>query len=448
VANHVINIAFHAVNALLVLGVGRVAAGLAPGPAAFAALVFALLPMQTESVAWVTGRVDSMPACFYLAAFLLYARWRQTSRPSLYAWSLAAFFVALFTKQNTVTLLPALLAYDFVVLKRPIRLSWGWLKPYVAFTLMTAGFLGLRYALFGEVARESMLTGERVYWFTVDLSTHLRRMVFGEPGLKISEWRAAAYVGAAAAAAIAAYLALGDRSRPRPWRPVSYFLGVWIVLAVAPTVVAGYASPRHMYLASAGWAITLGFVLDVLWHARPSPAARRVGAGLALALLVAYALQLRQEVRLWGVRSAVSYKAVRDIEREALAAPPGTLIIAGAPRRSWDFALPHAIRPPFTTWDVTSRVRVISHSSIHCCPANVWEPYTRDALRQWADDPARPPALALHWDQETGQLSRLSGQDDAFLRSLVLMLRETREIASLDRVMLDITSRYTAGRPR
>jgi hypothetical protein len=173
-----------------------------------------------------------------------------------------------------------------------------------------------------------------------------------------------------------------------------------------------------------------------------------VGAGLALAVLVAYGLQLRQEVQLWDVRSAVSFKAVRDIEREALAAPPGTLIVAGAPRRSWDFALPHAIRPPFTTGDVTSRVRVISHSSIHCCPANVWEPYTRDALRQWADDPAQPPVLALHWDQETGQLSRLSDTDDPFLRSLVLMLLETREIASLDRIMLDITSRYTAGRTR
>ena len=74
-----INIAFHAVNALLVLRIGETAAGLSLGPAAFAALVFAILPMQTESVAWVTGRVDSMPACFYLASFLLFVRWRAAS---------------------------------------------------------------------------------------------------------------------------------------------------------------------------------------------------------------------------------------------------------------------------------------------------------------------------------------------------------------------------------
>ncbi len=49
----------------------------------------------------------------------------------------------------------------------------------------------------------------------------------------------------------------------------------------------------------------------------------------------------------------VSRQAVADIEREARAAPSGTLIIAGAPRRSWDFALPHALRPPFTGDDLT-----------------------------------------------------------------------------------------------
>ena len=38
------------------------------------ALVFVLLPIQAESVAWVTGRVDSLPACFYFASFLLYVR--------------------------------------------------------------------------------------------------------------------------------------------------------------------------------------------------------------------------------------------------------------------------------------------------------------------------------------------------------------------------------------
>ena len=112
VANHVINIAFHAVNAVLVLAVAQRAAGLGLAAATVAALVFALLPMQTESVAWITGRVDSMPACFFLASFLLYVRWRSEQRRGDYAWSVAWCAVALLSKQNTVVLAPVLMAFD------------------------------------------------------------------------------------------------------------------------------------------------------------------------------------------------------------------------------------------------------------------------------------------------------------------------------------------------
>ena len=53
----------------------------------------------------------------------------------------------------------------------------SWLRPYVPFVLLTLGYLGLRYALFGEVAREGMLTAAQFDDFLHDLSVHLRRMV-------------------------------------------------------------------------------------------------------------------------------------------------------------------------------------------------------------------------------------------------------------------------------
>ena len=78
--HHIFNVALHAANAVLVMAIGRVAAGLSPVAAALAGIIFAVLPAQAESVAWITGRVDSMPAFFYLATFLTYIRWRQTGR--------------------------------------------------------------------------------------------------------------------------------------------------------------------------------------------------------------------------------------------------------------------------------------------------------------------------------------------------------------------------------
>lgn len=446
VAQHLVNVALHAANALLVLGIAARVAGLGTAAAVVAAVAFAVLPMQTESVAWVTGRVDSMPAFFYLAAFYLYCRWRAEGRPALYFWSLAACFTALFSKQNTITLVPALMAFDLVIGRRPVRPSWDWLRPYVPFIVLTAGYLWLRYAVFGQVARESMLTTARLDPFLQDLSVHLRRMVFGEPGLAMPAGRAALLVGLVAGGVAAIGGAFGRDRASRLARPAFYFAIVWLFLGTAPTLVAGYASPRHMYLASAGWAITLGIAFELLWHARPGRVLKPLAAVCAAALLVTYTFRLAADVRLWETRSMVSRRAVADIEREALRLPRGALILAGAPRRSWDFALPYALRPPFTREDVTARATVISDSSLHCCPAVHWERYTRGALQAWLDRPDRAPVVALYWDPDTGQLSRVSDADEPYLRTLMQVFLDTDGPAALEEAMHDTLRELAAPR--
>jgi hypothetical protein len=455
VANHAINIAFHMVNTLLVLRIARAAAGLAPYAAFAAALVFAWLPMQAESVAWVTGRVDSMPACFYMASFLLFVRWRADGSPACYVGSVVCCFLALFSKQNAVTLAPALVLYDVIVRgPRPARAllqrgpgwalaGWKWLRPYVPYAILTVAYLALRYVLFGEVAREGMMTGERIRVSLLDLSMHLKRMAFGEPGVAMSGVRALLITGGALAAVIALAARYRGRDSARLARVAVYFLLVWIALGAAPTLVAGYASPRHMYLASAGWAIALAIGLEALWQA-----GRRWLRSAAIvavaAVLAAYAVQLRAVVRDWNTRAAVSQRAVADVEREALASPAGSLIIAGVPRASWEFALPHALRPPFTQVDLTSRVSVISRSSLYCCPAIQWEEYTRRTLRAWLERDDRPPVIALYWDPRSGTVSRLSDRDEPYLRPLMAVLADTGDRAALDEAILDTLAQLVA----
>jgi hypothetical protein len=152
VANHVTNIAFHAANALLVLAIARAVAGLSVIAATFAALVFAVLPLHAESVAWITGRVDTIPALFFLGSFLSYALWRRGGGRStrLYVCSLLLFFCALFSKQNTIIMVATLFLYDLVAERQPIRVSWSWLAPYVPYAALTIAYLLLRYALFGR----------------------------------------------------------------------------------------------------------------------------------------------------------------------------------------------------------------------------------------------------------------------------------------------------------
>lgn len=112
---HLVNIGLHALDALLVWRLGR--ALRLPG-AWFIGALFALHPVQVESVAWITERKNVLSACFYLLAALAWLRvldrgeatrggapppWRP------YAAALGLFVLALLSKSVTCTLPIALL---------------------------------------------------------------------------------------------------------------------------------------------------------------------------------------------------------------------------------------------------------------------------------------------------------------------------------------------------
>src|SRR5436190_228520 len=256
--NHVINILLHAFNGLLVMWIAESGAGLGLFAASVAGMLFVVLPIQAESVAWVTGRVDSQPAMFYFASFLLYVRAvgleaeptdaaRRGRLQPAYLWSVILFFVALFSKQNTITMAPALILFDAIVRRRRVEITWMWLRPYVPYIVLTIGFLALRFVVFHEVARESLLSIQRVQEFLSDVSRHLVRLVFSGPGIR--SWSARDSVRVALGTAFVAFVGwrLARSAVLDFWRAAIYFGIVWIVLGVMPILMSGYYSPRHMY---------------------------------------------------------------------------------------------------------------------------------------------------------------------------------------------------------
>jgi hypothetical protein len=447
--NHILNIALHAFNGLLVMWIAEFGAGLSLVPAAAAGLIFVVLPIQAESVAWVTGRVDSLPALFYFASFLLYVRARDVrvkAADANYLWSVILFFVALFSKQNTITMAPALMLFDTIVNRRRIAITWSWLRPYAPYVVLTVGYLALRYVVFHEVARESLLSAQRVQEFLSDASRHLARLVFGGGGIRHWSTRDSILIVLATAAIAVVGWSLA-RSAVRDFsRAALYFGVVWMGLGMLPILMSGYYSPRHMYLASLGWAVTIGVGLDILWRARPVRVLRPLGVAAVMALAIAYAVQLHRVVDDWSRAAAISHAAVQQIEREAEMNPTGTLIIAGVPRSSWAFAVPHAVRPPFTAGQVAKRLLIISDSFDHCCDAPHWDRYTRQALRTWTEEARRQAVVALYWDARTGRMRRVSDRDDPQLRTLASLLSEAQDRASLDSQIQGLLRDYVALR--
>jgi hypothetical protein len=237
-------------------------------------------------------------------------------------------------------------------------------------------------------------------------------------------------------------------------RAALYFGIVWVAIGLAPNLVSTYASPRHAYLASAGWAIAVAIAFDVLWARagvtrpalpqRASQVPRWIAAAAAVMLFAAYAPPLRRVLVDWEQRSQLSARAVADVEREALAAPEGALLITGLTPRSWEYSLPYALRPPFTRTAVTERVAVISRSALHCCAADQWERYTRERISAWLARSDRPPVIAMYWDESTGALRRLSDRDDPTLRTLVTLLQQTSDRAALDSTLARLLTDFVA----
>jgi tetratricopeptide (TPR) repeat protein len=109
---HVVNVALHALNTLLVWALFL---RLSIRGAWFAAALFALHPLHVESVAWVAERKNVLSVAFYLLSALVYFRFSGLDSPTspgrwrLYALSLALFGAALLSKTATVSLPAALL---------------------------------------------------------------------------------------------------------------------------------------------------------------------------------------------------------------------------------------------------------------------------------------------------------------------------------------------------
>jgi len=129
---HAANVALHALASVLVLLLlrhltDRVA------PALAGALLFALHPLQVESVAWVTELRGLLAACLGLGAALAYVAHARSPQPrptGLGAAALGLFALSLLSKPSVVALPLVLFALDTLALRRDWRTALRATAPW------------------------------------------------------------------------------------------------------------------------------------------------------------------------------------------------------------------------------------------------------------------------------------------------------------------------------
>ena len=116
-AHHLMNLFFHVLNVLL-LFLALFLMTREPGKSAFAAALFALHPINVDSVAWIAERKNLLSTTFWMLTILAYIPYAR--KPSIYRYLTVVFFLALglLAKPMLVTLPCVLLLLDFWPLKR------------------------------------------------------------------------------------------------------------------------------------------------------------------------------------------------------------------------------------------------------------------------------------------------------------------------------------------
>jgi tetratricopeptide (TPR) repeat protein len=253
---HATNLALHAAEVLLLWAVLRRLR--LPG-AWLAAALFAVHPVNVETVAWITQRKNLMAMLFFLLSVLAFLRWREevnAGSPGSTRWyglSLAAFILAMLSK-GSVAILPLVLL-GLVAWDRRLRLrDAGWLAPFLvvaaAFTAVNVWFqghhLGAGEAIRHLGAAERLVEAAAVVWFYLFKALVPLHLVFIYPAwqVQLSDLRWAG--GLLAALGLTAWLAGRGWSRAparRWWRGALF---AWGYFCVALLPVMGFTDVYFM----------------------------------------------------------------------------------------------------------------------------------------------------------------------------------------------------------
>jgi hypothetical protein len=316
---HAVNIWFHIANSLLVLllvmalGGGRWVAGAT-------AFLFALHPIQVESVAWVAELKNLQEGFFYLAAFLLYlyhraalVRGSTVQGWAAYGGVLCLYACALLSKTAAITLPLSLFLADWLLVAPRVRHWWkGGLARVTPMLLMGIAPSLITISLEEGPAPDAIPPAVlRPFVASADLWFYLCKLVAPFSLTPIyPRWDLSAirFWLLLAAVALGGVVILYWHYRDRVPRMAAWGMGHFVVtlLPVLGLVPFGYldhsfVADHFLYLAAIGFFVAVAVVVERIsgrMMARGWPA-RWLVMGVMGVILVGYAGLSRAQLPVW-----------------------------------------------------------------------------------------------------------------------------------------------------
>lgn len=273
--HHLVNLALHSLNAMLVFAVLRALTG-SFWRSALVAGLFALHPMHVESVAWISERKDVLSGCFFLLTLLAYARYvsgekiQQSKSRFWYALTLLCFALGLMSKPMLVTLPCVLLLLDLWPLRRMTwPVPWPQLRPLLVeklpFILLTIASCVITYWIQSDAGATSEIPlNTRLARICIAYASYVMKLlgpiklaVFYPLPKSIPWWELAGAVVFLVAISLTAWRAL--RRSPELAVGWLWFLGTLVPVIGLVQVGQQLMADRYTYLPS------IGFFIAFVW---------------------------------------------------------------------------------------------------------------------------------------------------------------------------------------
>jgi protein O-mannosyl-transferase len=304
--HHATSLALHTLNVVvLFLVLARLTGGL--WPSAASAALFALHPLNVESVAWVAERKNVLSTLFWILALGAHGWYARRPGARRYLAVAAATALALLSKPMAVTLPFVLLLLDFWPLGRMRRGAVGRLVveklPLLALAALTSA-ITLRAHLEGGsvVAVEAIPPGARVANAIVSYADYVAKLVWpARLGVFYPHRESSLSLAQVAATAVALLLVTAASlraARRAPYLPVGWlwYLGTLVPVIGIVQVGTQAMADRYTYVPAIGLFIALCWGVAALAARRPAP---RALAAVAAAGLLALAVRTSVQVRAW-----------------------------------------------------------------------------------------------------------------------------------------------------
>jgi len=317
-AHHLVNVLFHLLNAwLLIMVLNRATKVFWPGW--FVAALFALHPVNVETVAWVAERKNLLSTCFWLLCLLAYLRYADRRSLSAYFPVAGAMLLSLLCKPMGVTIPLTLLVLDAWPLGRVAERGWGRLLieklPLFALSavfslaaLSTQRAVGATDSGAGWTVPTHVAHVAGNYLHYIAKLTWPRGLAVLYPRVPVV-WGVGAWLTGLGVLAGFTVLAVAARRRI-PALSAGWLWYVVTLLPVAGIVMVGYhsAADRFAYVPGVGLFIMTAWALREV--AERGKAVREALVAVSLGVLVVLSAATRAQLVYWRSSAALFARAV------------------------------------------------------------------------------------------------------------------------------------------